>query len=243
MRLWKGPLKWLGNLAMIGGLIGVTLHYLRFGPKQVEEHGRCILRYTLVERVMHWIAALTYVYVLLTGLAFYSPHLYWIAAVLGGAPTSRFWHPWVALVFLASLVWMLARLGRPTCASPRVDRRWGEAMERYIRNDDEDLPPIDRFNLGQKYFFWVMLFAGVGAAAFRSRDVVPGNRAVQPARGATLPSCCTWPPRWLPIGAFIIHVYMGTAVVRGGFTSIIRGEVYARVGEAASPPLVSSRHG
>jgi formate dehydrogenase subunit gamma len=27
------------------------------------------------------------------------------------------------------------------------------------------------------------------------------------------------------VGAFIIHVYMGTAVVRGGFTSIIRGEV------------------
>jgi len=29
----------------------------------------------------------------------------------------------------------------------------------------------------------------------------------------------------ITIGAFIIHVYMGTAVVRGGFTSIIRGEV------------------
>ena len=25
------------NLAMIGGLIGVTMHYLRFGPKQVKE--------------------------------------------------------------------------------------------------------------------------------------------------------------------------------------------------------------
>jgi formate dehydrogenase beta subunit len=37
VKLWKGPLKWLGNLAMIGGLIGVTLHYLRFGPKQVTE--------------------------------------------------------------------------------------------------------------------------------------------------------------------------------------------------------------
>ena len=46
-------------------------------------------------------------------------------------------------------------------------------------------------------------------------------------------------PRWLrylsivlhvasalaTIGGFIIHVYMGTAMVRGGFTSIIRGEV------------------
>jgi formate dehydrogenase beta subunit len=36
VKFWKGPLKWIGNLAMIGGVIGVTLHYLRFGPKQVE---------------------------------------------------------------------------------------------------------------------------------------------------------------------------------------------------------------
>ena len=40
------------------------------------------------------------------------------------------------------------------------------------------------------------------------------------------------------IGAFIIHVYMGTAVVRGGFTSIIRGEVSAAWAKTASPPLV-----
>jgi formate dehydrogenase iron-sulfur subunit len=36
VRLWKTPLKYLGNLAMLGGLIGVTLHYLRFGPKIVK---------------------------------------------------------------------------------------------------------------------------------------------------------------------------------------------------------------
>ena len=66
-----------------------------------------ILRYTLVERVMHWIAAITYGYVLLTGLAFYSPHLYWIATLLGGAPTSRYWHPWLGAVFTAVLFWML----------------------------------------------------------------------------------------------------------------------------------------
>jgi cytochrome b subunit of formate dehydrogenase len=29
----------------------------------------------------------------------------------------------------------------------------------------------------------------------------------------------------LTIGAFIIHFYMGTAVVREGFSSVIRGEV------------------
>jgi formate dehydrogenase iron-sulfur subunit len=37
VRLWKTPLKWLGNFAMLGGLVGVTLHYLRFGPKTVPD--------------------------------------------------------------------------------------------------------------------------------------------------------------------------------------------------------------
>ncbi len=36
VQLWKGPLKWLGNLAMVGGLIGLFVHYLRYGPKDRE---------------------------------------------------------------------------------------------------------------------------------------------------------------------------------------------------------------
>ncbi len=35
VELWKSPLKWLGNLAIIGGIIGTFLHYLRYGPKHV----------------------------------------------------------------------------------------------------------------------------------------------------------------------------------------------------------------
>jgi hypothetical protein len=31
--LWKKPLKWIGNIAIVGGLLGVFAHYLRFGPK------------------------------------------------------------------------------------------------------------------------------------------------------------------------------------------------------------------
>ena len=36
VKLWKGPLKWLGNQAMVGGLIGLFVHYLRYGPKDRE---------------------------------------------------------------------------------------------------------------------------------------------------------------------------------------------------------------
>ena len=37
VQLWKGPLKWLGNLAMVGGVVGLAWHYMRFGPKKEEE--------------------------------------------------------------------------------------------------------------------------------------------------------------------------------------------------------------
>jgi hypothetical protein len=44
VRIWKGPLKWLGNFAMIGGVLGVAGHYLRFGPKRekagMEKEGK-----------------------------------------------------------------------------------------------------------------------------------------------------------------------------------------------------------
>jgi formate dehydrogenase beta subunit len=39
VRLWKSPAKWFGNLAMVGGLLSVVIHYMRFGPKRVEEQG------------------------------------------------------------------------------------------------------------------------------------------------------------------------------------------------------------
>lgn len=185
---------------------------------------RGILRYTVGERVMHWLAALSYMYLLLTGLAFYSPHLYWLATVLGGAPTSRFWHPWLGLVFLWTLFWML-RVWRADMRITEADRRWGRAMRDYVENRDENLPPEDRFNLGQKYFFWGMLWLGLALVAsglvlwFPER--IPWSlRALRYA--AILVHVAG---ALLTIGGFIIHVYMGTAMVRGGFTSIIRGEV------------------
>ena len=183
-----------------------------------------ILRYTLVERVMHWIAAVTYCYVLATGLAFYSPHLYWIAMVLGGGQTSRFWHPWIALVFVAVMVWMLRAWAGDMRITP-ADRKWGMHMKEYIENEDEALPPIDRFNLGQKYFFWLMLFAGFVLLATGIVLWIPEKLpwSLRDLRYAAV--LLHVASALITIGAFIIHVYMGTAMVRGGFTSIIRGEV------------------
>jgi formate dehydrogenase subunit gamma len=183
-----------------------------------------IRRYSLAERVMHWTSAVTYSYVLATGLAFYSPHLYWIAAILGGAPTSRFWHPIVGVVFVATLALML-RSWVGDMRITAVDRAWGRAMNHYIVNQDEGLPPSDRFNLGQKCFFWAMVWGGIGlvvsGAILWFPELVPWSLRLLRMAAILVHVVCAL----ITIGAFIIHVYMGTAMVRGGFTSIIRGEV------------------
>lgn len=35
--LWKGPLKTIGNVLLIGGIVTAALHYFRFGPQRVEK--------------------------------------------------------------------------------------------------------------------------------------------------------------------------------------------------------------
>jgi len=188
------------------------------------EPGERILRYTLIERIHHWVGALFYIYCLITGLAFWSPDMFWLAALVGGGPTARFWHPWMGLAFTASMFWMY-KMWRGDMVTTEADLRWKKAVKHYIENDDQNLPPEGRFNWGQKVFFWLMFYGVILL-------VLSGS-------GLWFVASIPWSLRWLryfcvtvhvvaalaTIGGFIIHVYMGTAMIRGGFTSIIRGEV------------------
>ena len=184
-----------------------------------------ILRYTLTERVIHWVAGLTYVYQLLTGLAFYSPHLFWIAIVLGGGPTARFWHPWAGLLFTAVLFWMLKHVAERHAHYWRGSRLGQGDARTTSATRMKTCPAIDRFNVGQKYFFWVMLYAGrhllVSGVVLWFPEMIPWRLRFLRYAAVLLHVSAAL----ISIGAFIIHVYMGTAMVRGGFTSIIRGEV------------------
>ncbi|MGA2413995.1 MAG: formate dehydrogenase subunit gamma [Candidatus Sulfotelmatobacter sp.] len=188
------------------------------------EPGGNVLRYTLSERIHHWIGFFFYLYCLVTGLAFWSPYLFWLAVLVGGAPTARFWHPWFGLGFAGSMLWMY-KMWWSDMRITDADRRWKKAIKHYIENDDQNLPPEGRFNYGQKIYFWLMLYGVILL-------VISGV-------GLWFVESIPWSLRWLrylavtvhvvaalaTIGGFIIHVYMSTAMVRGGFSSIIRGEV------------------
>jgi formate dehydrogenase subunit gamma len=183
-----------------------------------------ILRYTLRERLVHWAAGAAYVYLLLTGLAFYTPKLYWLAEMLGGGAVSRQWHPWAGVAFAAAALQMYAMWAREMRIT-EADRVWRRAIGHYIRNEDANLPPAGRYNAGQKYLFWLMLLGGAallvsGVAMWFTASIPWRLRFIRHAAILVHVSAAL-----ATIGGFIIHVYMGTAVVRGGFTSIVRGEV------------------
>jgi formate dehydrogenase beta subunit len=40
VQMWKGPLKWLGGMGMMLGVLGVFMHRVRFGAKKVEGEER-----------------------------------------------------------------------------------------------------------------------------------------------------------------------------------------------------------
>lgn len=183
-----------------------------------------ILRYTFRDRLVHAVAAVSYVHLLLTGLAFWTPWLYWLAIALGGGYVSRLLHPWMGLVFSVAVAMMYVNWHHDMRATPE-DRAWRKAMRYYVRNEDAQVPPAGRFNYGQKMLFWVM--AGGGVALLLSGlvlwfvDVIPWElRSLRYA--AVLVHAVA---ALLTIGGFIVHVYMGVAVVPGGLSAILHGEV------------------
>jgi formate dehydrogenase subunit gamma len=186
-------------------------------------YGR-ILRYPFAERANHWIAALSYIYCLLTGLAFWSPWLFWIAVVLGGAQISRTLHPWIGLFFVYAVMRMYGYWA-PQMHHTDVDRQWWGSLGHYIQNEDDKMPPAGRYNAGQKGLFWSFFYAAL----------------VLLLTGVVLwfPERIPWSWRWLryisvflhPVAAlfsianFMIHIYMSVFAERGAFGSVIRGDV------------------
>ncbi len=97
--------------------------------EQILPYGR-ILRYQFHERLTHWIAAFSYIYLLLTGLAFYSPWLFWLAILLGGGQVSRMLHPWAGLIFSAAVVYMY-KMWAAQMRTTKTDKAWWRSLQFY----------------------------------------------------------------------------------------------------------------
>ena len=201
--------------------------------EQVLPHGR-ILRYQFHERLTHWIAGFSYLYLLVTGLAFYSPWLFWLVVVLGGGQVSRMLHPWVGLIFAGAVLYMYVLWASQMRVTDN-DKAWWNSIGHYVRNEDDQMPPAGRYNAGQKLLFWGFFVFGIllllSGLILWFPEYIPWSlrflryTAVIVHVGSAL----------ITIGLFMLHVYMGVFAERGAFGSVIRGDVSAEFARRYHP--------
>jgi formate dehydrogenase subunit gamma len=192
-------------------------------PELLLPHNR-ILRYEFHERLTHWVSGFSFIYLMLTGLAFWSPWLFWLAYVFGGPQVSRILHPWIGLVFVLAYAYLYVMWSAQMHTS-EVDKEWWRNIGHYTRNEDELMPPAGRYNAGQKLLFWGFVVCGLllflSGLVLWFPEYIPWNlRLLRYLAVIVHPGAAM-----LSIGLFMIHIYMSVFAERGAFGSVIRGDV------------------
>ena len=106
-------------------------------------------------RINHWITALCFILMTLSGLSMFHPALFFLSGLFGGGQWTRAVHPWIGIVLLLSFAVMFVQFWRENIWN-RDDIAWMRAIRLVLMNREEGVPPIGRFNAGQKFVFWSM---------------------------------------------------------------------------------------
>ncbi|MCC8403377.1 formate dehydrogenase subunit gamma [Paraburkholderia sp. MMS20-SJTN17] len=115
-----------------------------------------IVRYTPNERTNHWITAICFVLLALSGLALFHPSMAFLYAVLGGGQWTRILHPFIGCVMFISFLILALRFWHHNYLDS-ADVQWMKQLDDVLNNREERLPAIGKYNAGQKLLFFVMV--------------------------------------------------------------------------------------
>ena len=219
-------LRWIGGVAILGMLTVLVIFYLSRGMVRIKSgrSGRTIMRFNAFERFVHWMTAVCFVILALSGLniTFGRPLLLPLMSpesFTAWSEWAKYAHNYLSFPFtlgvvLIFLIWLGGNL--PT----RVDLEWLKRGGGMIGHDH---PPAYRFNAGQKLIYWVVVLGG-GAAA------VTGYVLIFPFYGTTIDTMQRAEMvhgivAMLFIGTMLAHIYIGTIGMEGAFEAMGSGTV------------------
>ncbi|MFL9965597.1 formate dehydrogenase subunit gamma [Paraburkholderia sediminicola] len=117
---------------------------------------RLIVRYTANERTNHWITAISFVLLAISGLAMFHPAMSWLYAILGGGQWTRILHPFIGCVMFVSFLILALRFWHHNYLD-NSDLQWMRQIDDVLNNREEKLPAIGKYNAGQKLLFFTMV--------------------------------------------------------------------------------------
>jgi formate dehydrogenase subunit gamma len=180
-------------------------------------------RYTAAARINHWITATSLVLLALSGLSLFHPSLFFLTALFGGGDFTRFIHPWIGVVLFFSFFGLFLRFWRANLWEG-ADNTWLARISDVLRDKEEKLPEVAKYNAGQKMVFWsmsalitVLITSGIVIwdRYFSNIFTVEQQRiAVLVHATAAVVAICVW----------IVHVY-AAIWVRGTIGAMTRGQV------------------
>jgi formate dehydrogenase subunit gamma len=222
----ESTLPWIGAIVILGMLVLLVIFYLVRGMVLIKagRSGRTIVRFTAVERFIHWMTATCFIVLAVTGVnVTFGKEL--LLPLLGPEAFSA-WSQWAKYahnylsfpftigVVLILLIWIAGNIPNA------VDMEWLKRGGGIVGHDD---PPAYRFNAGQKGIYWIVVlgggaaavsgyllmfpFYGTGIAGMQLAQIVHGTVAV------------------LFVGAMLAHIYIGTIGMEGAFEAMGTGEV------------------
>jgi formate dehydrogenase subunit gamma len=116
---------------------------------------RLIRRYPDGTRINHWLVAMLFICAGLSGLAVFHPSLFPLSMLFGGGPWTRILHPFFGVAMVLGFVALFFQVWRENLWKSR-DTAWLKAAPHLIATGDEkSMPPVGKYNAGQKMVFWV----------------------------------------------------------------------------------------
>ncbi|WP_068671522.1 formate dehydrogenase subunit gamma [Thermosulfurimonas dismutans] len=202
-------------LVVLVGVPGLFfLHYLIIGPKRFSHQGEKILYYGPLARLIHWVAALFFTLLVVTGLTII------FAKTFGGGSLvriSRKIHLLSAFGFGAVVVPMFLMWLRDMLPAP-YDLKWFLMFGGYLSRKKQPIP-AGKFNAGQKMWFWlasvgggVMLYTGFYLYLFEA-----------PLKDLRLFVLIHNFLGLAIVALFFTHLYMSLFAVKGAIQSMLSG--------------------
>ncbi len=231
--LKNGPIATYGAWSIIGIVIALALFYGGRGKVRIQHglSGKTVTRFTDIERMGHWLLAVSFIILALTGLNI-TYGKYVLMPVIGQdafatvASAGKWLHNYVAFAFMAGIV-MIAVMWIRNNFPDRYDANWivkGGGV--FV---DGEHPPAAKFNAGQKVIFWSSLIGGSALALTGLAlmfpfqiDFPPGAEPIQ-----QMQFMATW-HAIISLGMILLviaHIYIGTVGMQGAFDAMGSGEV------------------
>jgi formate dehydrogenase subunit gamma len=223
-------LRWIGGVAILGMIVVLVAFYLWRGTIRVRTgmSGNTILRFNTFERFVHWLTAVTFIILGITGLNITfgrSLLLPWMGpeAFSAWSEWAKYAHNYLSFAFTVGVVLMfLMWIGEnfPTAA----DGEWLKQAGGLFDKEDKTHPPAWRFNAGQKILYWLVILASAAM-------IISGFMLMFPFYGGLtvgnmeLAEVFHGAVGVLFVSLILAHIYLGTLGMQGAFDAMGTGNV------------------